>query len=197
MHTIAFCETDGFACAVLRKHWPELPIYEDVRLLTAERMRMDGIDPIDLICGGFPCQDISLAGRGAGIDGARSGLWSEFARLIGEIRPKFALVENVPALAFRGLDRVLGDLADLGYDAEWRVISAADVGAPHLRKRIWIVAYPSIMQRPSQQRGQPDRTGELLVDAPRDGWREGRAGPAVREWDDAAAAGTSGALPDP
>jgi len=142
MKTVAFCEIEEFPRKVLRKHWPEVPIYEDVRTLTAARLAADGIS-VDLICGGFPCQDISNAGKKTGIDGERSGLWKEYARLIGEIRPRFVIVENVAALLGRGLSRVLGDLAALGYDAEWNCISAADVGAPHLRERIWIVAYPN------------------------------------------------------
>lgn len=90
--------------------------------------------------GGFPCQDISAAGKGAGLEGERSGLWSEFARIISEVRPRRVLVENSPMLTSRGLGRVLGDLAAMGYDAKWGVISAADTGAPHRRERIWIVA---------------------------------------------------------
>ena len=97
---------------------------------------------IDVICGGFPCQDISVAGKGAGIAGERSGLWGEYARIVGEVRPRYVIVENVAALLGRGLERVLGDLAALGYDAEWHCIPASAVGAPHRRDRIWIVAYP-------------------------------------------------------
>jgi DNA (cytosine-5)-methyltransferase 1 len=100
------------------------------------------LQPVDVIAGGFPCQDISNAGKRVGIGGERSGLWSEFSRIIGELRPHFVLVENVAALLVRGIDTVLGDLAAIGYDAEWQIISAADMGAPHLRRRIWIVAYP-------------------------------------------------------
>ena len=96
-----------------------------------------------IITGGFPCQDISVAGKGAGIKGSRSGLWAEYRRIIREIRPRYAIIENVAALTFRGLDRVLSDLAAIGYDAEWQDIRAEDVGAPHRRERIWIVAYPA------------------------------------------------------
>jgi DNA (cytosine-5)-methyltransferase 1 len=138
--TVAFCEIEPYPRAVLRKHWPDVPCYDDVRTLTAERLAADGIT-VDVICGGFPCQDISNAGKRAGIEGERSGLWREYARLIGELRPKYVIVENVAALLGRGMGRVLGDLAEIGYDAEWQVISAADVGAPHLRERVWIVAY--------------------------------------------------------
>lgn len=95
-----------------------------------------------ILAGGFPCQDISVAGKGAGIEGLRSGLWFEYARLIGEIRPRYAIMENVGALTRRGLDRVLGSLAEIGYDAQWSDIRASDLGAPHRRERIWIVAFP-------------------------------------------------------
>jgi DNA (cytosine-5)-methyltransferase 1 len=138
--TVAFCEIEPFPRRVLAKHWPEVPIYYDVRELTAERLAADGI-AVDVICGGFPCQDISASGKGAGLDGERSGLWGEIVRLAGDIRPKLVLVENVYALTFRGLGRVLGDLAGLGMDAEWYRIPAAAVGAPHRRDRVWVVAY--------------------------------------------------------
>ena len=141
MTTVAFCEIDKKAQQVLRKHWPNVPIFEDVCTLTKELLDERGIT-IDVICGGFPCQDISLAGKGAGIEGERSGLWTEYARIISELRPKFVIVENVSALLSRGLDRVLGDLAEIGYDAEWHCISASAVGAPHRRDRVWIIAYP-------------------------------------------------------
>lgn len=101
----------------------------------------DGIS-VDVICGGFPCQDISQAGKREGIDGERSGLWSEYARLVRELRPRFVIVENVADLLHRGMGRVLGDLAELRYDAEWARISASFVGLPQSRPRIWIVAYP-------------------------------------------------------
>ena len=113
------------------------PIWDDVRTFDGKPWR--GI--VDVVSGGFPCQDISAAGNGAGISGTRSGLWSEMARIIGEVRPRYAFVENSPMLTSRGLGTVLGDLAALGFDARWGVVSAADVGAPHLRERIWIVAH--------------------------------------------------------
>lgn len=138
--TVAFCEFDKKAQLVLKKHWPDLPIYDDVRTLTKEKLHNDGIKEIDIICGGFPCQDISLAGKGAGLAGERSGLWTEFHRLIKEIQPKYAIIENVAALRSRGLDQVLRSLAEIGYDAEWHCIPAAAVGAPHRRDRVWIVA---------------------------------------------------------
>ena len=138
--TVAFCEIETFPRKVLAKHWPGVPIYDDIRTLTAERLAADGIG-VDVICGGFPCQDISVAGKGAGIEGARSGLWSEYARLIEELRPFFALVENVPALRTRGADRVLSDLAALGYACEPIVVGALHVCAPHRRQRAWLVAH--------------------------------------------------------
>lgn len=148
MRTVAFCEIDPFCRRVLKKHWPHVPCYEDVRTLTADRLRADGIAP-DVICGGFPCQDITTAGRQAGIEAARSGLWSDLCRIIGEVGPRYAVVENVSnLLAGPGeqpgawFGAVLRDLATVGYDAEWHSIRAADVGAPHLRDRIWIIAEP-------------------------------------------------------
>ena len=98
-----------------------------------------------ILTGGFPCQDISFAGKGAGLEGERSGLWWEYHRLISELRPRFAIVENVAALTVRGIDVVLGSLAQIGFDAEWDCIRASDVGAPHRRERIWIVAYPATL----------------------------------------------------
>jgi DNA (cytosine-5)-methyltransferase 1 len=140
--TVAFCEIEPFCQKVLAKHWPGVPIYEDVRALTADTLARDGIG-VDVICGGFPCQDVSRAGHRAGIDGERSGLWSQFSRLIGEIRPRFVIVENVAALLDDGMHRVCGDLAGLGYNAEWSTVSACSVGAPHMRQRVFIVAYPN------------------------------------------------------
>jgi DNA (cytosine-5)-methyltransferase 1 len=130
MRTVAFCEIEPFCRRVLAKHWPTCPAMTMSR--THRRTaRADGIS-VDVICGGFPCQDISLAGqRALGIAGERSGLWREYARLIGELRPSFVIVENVAALLGRGLGEVLGDLAALGFDAEWHCIPAAAVGAPH------------------------------------------------------------------
>jgi DNA (cytosine-5)-methyltransferase 1 len=111
------------------------PVWDDVQ--TFDGRPWQGI--VDVISGGFPCQDISAAGKGAGIDGERSGMWREMARIIHEVRPKFVFVENSPMLTSRGLGTVLGDLASMGFDAKWGVLGAADVGAPHLRDRIWIV----------------------------------------------------------
>lgn len=144
--TVAFCEIDTNAQKVLAKHWPSVPVFDDVATLTKERLDEQGIY-VDVITGGFPCQDISTAGKGAGLAGERSGLWFQFHRLIEEIRPRYAIIENVSALRFRGLDQVLRSLAEIGYDAEWHCIPASALGAPHQRDRIWIVAYPSLVGR--------------------------------------------------
>ena len=170
MTTVAFCEIEPFCRQVLAKHWPGAPIYDDVRFLTGERLRADGVVP-DLICGGFPCQDISVAGRGAGLSGERSGLWFEYLRVIEETRPRWVVIENVPALRSRGLDVVLGGLAALGYDAEWHCVPASAVGAPHRRDRVWLVANADAGQR-EQPRGTlragrdaADRCGEVVANA--------------------------------
>ena len=140
--TVCAVEREPYAASVLAARQndgflPAFPIWDDVRTFDGKPWR--GI--VDVVSGGFPCQDISAAGKGAGISGSRSGLWSEMARIIGEVRPRYAFVENSPMLTSRGLGTVLGDLAALGFDARWGVLSAADVGANHLRERIWIVAY--------------------------------------------------------
>ena len=129
-------EINPFCRAVLAEHWPAVPRYGDVREVGAATLA-----PVDLICGGFPCVDISNAGKRVGIGGARSGLWSEYARIVRELRPRYVLVENVAALTIRGLERVLADLAACRYDAEWQVFRAADVGAPHKRERLFLVAH--------------------------------------------------------
>ena len=156
-----FCEIDPYCRRVLAKHWPHVPCFEDVQTLHGA-----DLGPIDLICGGFPCQDISTAGKGAGLSGARSGLWSEYARLIQEVRPKYVLIENVAALRSRGLDQVLREIAKIGYDAEWHCIPASAVGAPHRRDRVWIVAYVSNTQSKRTQGGifQPRGSSQLRED---------------------------------
>ena len=136
--TVAFCDFDKKTHSVLKKNFPEVPIYDDVRTLKGE-----DIGTVDIITGGFPCQDLSVAGKGAGLAGERSGLWYEMHRLIKETKPRWVIAENVSALRSRGLDEVLRSLAEIGYDAEWHCIPASAVGAPHRRDRIWIVAYPN------------------------------------------------------
>jgi DNA (cytosine-5)-methyltransferase 1 len=177
MTTVAFCEIDPFCRRVLAKHWPGVPIYDDVRDVTAARLGADGI-AVDVICGGFPCQDISIAGKGAGLAGERSGLWREYARIVGELRPRYVIVENVAALLHRGLGDVLGDLAALGYDAEWHCIPASAVGAPHVRDRVWIVAHAD---------GEPVRNEGYSSTASAPSSRERKEEERKRFWTDAGA----------
>ena len=163
--TVAFCEIEPYAQKVLRKNWPEVPIYDDVRTITAERLASDGIG-VDVITGGFPCQDISVAGNQAGIaDGTRSGLWSECARLIGELQPRYAIFENVTNLlnGERGawFKRVLWDISALGYDAEWHCIPASELGAHHHRDRIWIIAYPNGSNSGYERQSEMQRNGRM------------------------------------
>ncbi|AFZ66041.1 DNA cytosine methyltransferase [Deinococcus peraridilitoris] len=140
MRTIWQCEIDPFARAVLEKHWPNVPRFTDVRDITAATVPRP-----DVLCGGFPCQPHSSAGKRLASDDERD-LWGEYARIIGELEPQWVVAENVPGLlsseAGRFFGRVLRDLAALGYDAEWDCIPAAAVGAPHIRDRVFIVAYP-------------------------------------------------------
>ena len=133
---VGFCEIEKYAQKVLQKNFPGVPIHEDITKLNGKDFKN-----IDIITGGFPCQDISIAGKGEGITGKRSGLWTEMCRIISEVRPRYAIIENVPMLIHRGLERVLCDLTEIGYDCEWQIIGADEVGAWHRRKRIWVVAY--------------------------------------------------------
>lgn len=169
IETVAFCEKDERARAVLKKNWPDIPVFGDVRklcrlvgdcaprrdceawceLCEAEFSEcgcvglsefLDTIGPVDLICGGFPCQDISVAGKGKGITGEQSSLWFEFVRIIQRLAPRWVIVENVAALRSRGLGTVIQDLWSLGYLGRWDVIPASAIGAEHQRERVWIVA---------------------------------------------------------
>ena len=127
-------ELDPWCRGVLAMHWPTAKRHADVRHVGAHNL-----EPVEVICGGFPCQDVSVAGKGAGLDGARSGLWREYLRIIEEIRPRVVVVENVAALVTRGLDRVTADLDAARYRVEARIIAAADVGAPHRRERLFVI----------------------------------------------------------
>ncbi|HDQ4767741.1 UNVERIFIED_CONTAM: DNA cytosine methyltransferase [Pseudomonas aeruginosa] len=202
--TVCAVEFEPYAASVLAARQndgilPPFPIWDDVRTFDGRPWR--GL--VDVVSGGFPCQDISAAGNGAGIDGERSGLWREMARIVGEVRPRFVFVENSPLLVRRGLAVVLGHLTELGYDARWCVMGAADVGAPHQRDRIWIVANASGRRRsePSgRQVEQPRRTeaecsGEALAETcqkglpwtwsqpTRENWQQGwRVPSASRRW---------------
>lgn len=138
---------------------PPFPIWDDVQTFDGRPWR--GL--VDVVSGGFPCQDISAAGKGAGITGERSGMWKHMARIIGEVRPRFALVENSPVLTSRGLDVVLGDLAALGYDAEWGVLGACDAAAPHKRERIWVLASDSTGERLDWRAGELHEPSQMVV----------------------------------
>ena len=160
--TVAFCEIDKKCHLVLKKHWPNVPIFDDVKNLKGDDIN----EKIEIICGGFPCQDISFAGKGAGIKGERSGLWQEFHRLIKEIKPKYAIIENVSALRSRGLEDVLRSLAEIGYDAQWHCIPACAIGAPHRRDRIWIIAYPNDeKQHASPLDAKMEKSSEFMADS--------------------------------
>jgi DNA (cytosine-5)-methyltransferase 1 len=140
--TVCAVEIDPFCRAVLLRrqaegHLSTFPIWDDIRTFDGHPWR----GHVDVISGGFPCQDISSAGRGAGLAGEKSGLWRDMARIIGEVRPRFAFIENSPRLRQKGLREVLGDIAGLGFNAEWGVFGACDVGSPHARKRMWILAH--------------------------------------------------------
>lgn len=165
--TVCAVEYDSYAASILVARQNDgclepFPVWDDVR--TFDGRPWQGI--VDIISGGFPCQDISAAGKGAGISGERSGLWQEMARIIREVRPRVVYVENSPMLTSRGLDRVLGDLAEIGYDAAWGVLGADDIGANHIRKRIWIYACHSYRHSKSDGaiNGKAPRVSSLVAD---------------------------------
>lgn len=151
-------EIEPYQRAVLAEKWPNIPRWDDVRTFPPA-----GHDwHVDVICGGFPCQDISAAGKGAGINGARSGLWGEFFRIVCLLRPRYVVIENSPVLAVRGLRRILRDLASVGFDAEWQVVQASDFALPHSRKRMLIVAYPNGIAGAEGLGNQPDGPAEVF-----------------------------------
>ena len=163
MKTVAFCENDRWCQAVLKKHWPDTTIHNDVKKMKykdgklacfgSNGSTLHTVD-IDLICGGFPCQDISVGGLQKGIiDGDRSSIWKHYWRLIREIRPKYAIIENVERLRKNGLGIVLNDLSEIGYNAEWHCITARAIGLPHQRDRVWIIAHRS-GERPHEYIGE-------------------------------------------
>jgi DNA (cytosine-5)-methyltransferase 1 len=154
--TVWQIEQNKYCQTILQKHWPAATIYDDIR-----EIDYDKIQTVNIICGGFPCQDISAAGKGKGIEhGDRSGLWRQMHRLINHIQPRVAVLENVPALLWknRGMHIVLQDLASIGYDAEWCTISARQFGAPHLRKRVFIIAYPMQIRCRQDEQQQSHQT---------------------------------------
>ena len=148
METVLFCENDIDCKKVLSKHWPKVPIWSDIKTLTGNRIKSICGDDISVLCGGFPCQDISVAGGKKGLKdeqtgkATRSGLWFEFKRIIKEVGPRYVVIENVANLRSKGLATIIKDLWQIGYVGEWNIISARSVGAPHLRERCWIIAYP-------------------------------------------------------
>ena len=191
--TVQFVEREPFCQGILRKHWPTIPIHDDICTFNPDR------GSADVVCGGFPCQDISTAGKQAGIrEGTRSGLFYELIRVVRLVGPQFVVLENVSAITSNGLDTVLGTLAEAGFDAEWACIPAADVGACHRRDRWWCVAYANgqrqrrgkkCNQQPpawfqASQRNNPDG---LVVDAPRrlnPDWRGYLSEPVLCRGDD-------------
>jgi DNA (cytosine-5)-methyltransferase 1 len=184
-------EIDEFCSAVLAKHWPEVKRYEDVQKVHARNVRncyrppcRNCLEPVDVLAGGFPCQDISFAGPGDGLEGDRSGLWHQYARLIGEVRPRYVIVENVAALLVRGFSDVLSGLARIRYDAQWSIVSACSVGTPHVRRRLFIVAYPnSVYGRPRVWHSAPREFRSLQSldrpKGPRTRWRARLANPSA------------------
>jgi DNA (cytosine-5)-methyltransferase 1 len=172
IETVAFVEREPFCQRILAKHWPSVPIHDDICTFNPEP------GSADIVCGGFPCQDISQAGKGAGLAGSRSGLFYELLRVVRLVGPRYVVLENVAAITYRGMDDVLGTLAEAGYDAEWACIPAAAVGACHQRDRWWCVAYSQDMLShggPGQQQGQ---LGGRAVPEPGDGDRADAAGRA-------------------
>jgi len=165
METVAFCEIEKFPQKVLKKHWPEVPIYDDIRKLTRERLTKDGIGSVDLVCGGFPCQPFSQAGKQEGFNDDRD-LWPEMFRVIQEVRPRWVIGENVAGFVSMGLDRTLTDLEGAGYRTEQVIIPACAVGAPHRRDRIWIVAHASSgnINNPAIRETQLNNGGKVVAD---------------------------------
>lgn len=148
-------EVDPHASKILAAHWPNVPNLGDIAGIDWTQ-----VEPVDVICGGFPCQDISSAGKGAGLEeGTRSGLWYRYADAIRVLRPRLVIVENVAAIRWkgRGLDKVLGSLAEVGYDAEWTCLRASDVGACHRRERFFLVAWPTDAENIGRERGGQTR----------------------------------------
>jgi DNA (cytosine-5)-methyltransferase 1 len=155
--TVQFVEREPFCQRILSKHWPTVPIHDDICTFNPER------GSADVICGGFPCQDISQAGKGAGLAGSRSGLFYELLRVVRLVEPRYVVMENVAAITHRGMDAVLGALAETGYDAEWACIPAAAVGACHQRDRWWCVAHSQGRRRgpgPGQGASQAGHEGQ-------------------------------------
>ncbi len=187
--TKAFAEIEDYPSKVLKQHWPDVPNLGDVRGINGKSM----CGSVDVVCGGFPCQDISLAGKGAGIKGKRSGLWFEMCRIIDGARPAFCLIENVPALRSRGYDEVQTSLEEAGYSARPFVVGAIHARAPHKRSRVWIIAYDKCQRTGRVQSSAWGQNKTFIVDDgqekslanPNDagqsaGQREGQSGNDIR-----------------
>jgi len=199
IETIAQCENDPVCQFALRKLWPETYLFKDARDVSAESLRVRGLWPIDIISGGFPCQDLSTAGRGAGIEGSRSGLWREMFRVIRQVRPTWLVIENVPVIRVRGVDRVLAPLERIGYTCWPLVVGAWAVGAPHKRDRVWIVAHrvansknngsngdrdqppPQLGKRDGQSNAHVTGSSKELADANRNGEAVGDISRTLRD----------------
>jgi DNA (cytosine-5)-methyltransferase 1 len=160
MKTAAFCDNDPYCQTILAKHWPRVPIYDDIKQLNHRRLHHDGINHIDIICGGYPCQPFSIAGRRRGEKDPRH-LWPEMHRLIREIRPRWVVCENVDGHVERGLDTVLADLENAGYACWTFVVPACAVGAPHRRDRVWVVAHAARIRRKEPAGSGLSNTQEL------------------------------------
>jgi len=175
--TVQFVEIDPFCQKVLRKHWPEVPIHNDITTFKGKQ------GMADIICGGFPCQDISQAGFKEGIKiGNRSGLWYEMLRIIVEVRPEYVVIENVAALLVRGFGCVLSGLSEIGYDAEWQCISANEVGAWHKRERVWIVSYPKSKRRNTLDKSKQKRCSDINLEGVKEIWGYGSDLLTSLEW---------------
>lgn len=172
--TVAFVEREPFCQQVLQQHWPTVPIYDDITTFNPQPYSAD------VVCGGFPCQDISLAGKQAGIkEGTRSGLFYELMRVVRLVRPQYVVLENVSAILANGLDTVLGTMAEAGFDAEWACIPASAVGACHQRDRWWLVAYSSSQGQQRQEPAWRHAAGSLCPN-----WGGYLSEPVLRRGDD-------------
>ena len=186
METVAIAESDPWCCYALERLYPNAKLFRDVRDVSTKSLRECGVTQIDVISGGFPCQDLSCAGKGAGIEGSRSGLWREMFRIIRQVRPAWIVAENVPAIKMRGVDRVIAPLERIGYTVWPLVVGAWSVGAPHKRDRVWIVAHsaPGGQRKDGGARGSgghADECGEIVADA----YQTGREIDAGQQSDDA------------
>lgn len=186
-------EIDEYARQVLARHAPSAQRFDDVRACGRPPRRC-WLEPVDVVCGGFPCQDISYAGFGGGLDGARSGLWDDMRRIVRELRPRYVVVENVAALLERGIGRVLSDLAGLGFDAEWSRVSACALGFTHVRQRLFIVAYANGELRSPRLRDSVARAFRPLQAI--DGFASSRARQKARLEDPSALYGGADGVPD-